>query len=174
MNRFGTLGTGYNFVSDSAIDCVFHEPPNDIRFVISSSDFNFSHDSTQKIVFALIVTNPDTVNACPGITFTGIKATADTAWNVYNNPPPMRVSDALSNDNGISIYPNPATNDLSLKANESVYNTCTITNSIGQILSQQNITSTQTTINVKSLPMGLYFIKLSGVGGSIVRKFVKE
>ncbi len=87
---------------------------------------------------------------------------------------PLRVGETSMGSSEVLLYPNPATEVLMLQTNERVYNTCTISNSIGQVLLQQSISSTQTTISVKGLATGLYFIKCSGEQGSIVRKFVKQ
>ena len=73
----------------------------------------------------------------------------------------------------IEIYPNPATDELTIKMDKGAYNSFTITNSVGQVFMQQQLSTTQTTINVKTLPAGLYYITLRGENGTKVQKFVK-
>ena len=79
----------------------------------------------------------------------------------------------ISNSSKTSIYPNPATDELTIKIDKDAYNSFTITNSVGQVFMQQQLTVTQTTVNVKTLPAGLYYITLRGDNGTKVQKFVK-
>ncbi len=72
----------------------------------------------------------------------------------------------------ILLYPNPATDELTIKTSD-VYTSCTITNSIGQVLLHQAINATHTSFDIKSLPTGLYFVKCTGESGTVVKKFVK-
>lgn len=76
--------------------------------------------------------------------------------------------------NKLRIFPNPATNELTVSADESVYHSFTISNSIGQVMLKQNMSSAKTTINIKSLPAGIYYISMEGPYGNEMRKFVKN
>jgi uncharacterized repeat protein (TIGR01451 family) len=73
----------------------------------------------------------------------------------------------------IVLYPNPATNQLIISADEHLYHSFTIANSMGQLMMQDEVRGTNTTINVKLLPAGIYYITFSGASGNEVRKFVK-
>jgi len=73
----------------------------------------------------------------------------------------------------VSVYPNPATSELTIKTTDNTYSSFTITNSMGQIMLQQELNSTQTKVNVKELPAGMYYVNLKGANGNEVRKFVK-
>ena len=73
-----------------------------------------------------------------------------------------------------TIYPNPTKDLLSIITTNNNYTSLTITNSIGQLLLTEPITNTQTTINVNTLALGLYYVTLKGESGVEVRKFVKE
>jgi hypothetical protein len=44
---------------------------------------------------------------------------------------------------------------------------------MGQLMMQDEVRGTNTTINVKLLPAGIYYITFSGASGNEVRKFVK-
>jgi len=74
---------------------------------------------------------------------------------------------------GIKVFPNPTTNDLSIIQSPSAYSSFTITNSIGQDMIQQALTTTQTIVNVATLPPGLYYIIFRGDNGTSVQKFIK-
>ncbi len=73
----------------------------------------------------------------------------------------------------VAIYPNPTTDELTIKMPPNAYNTFTVTNSIGQQMIEQSITGTQTTVNVSMLSPGLYYITFRGDNGTEVKKFVK-
>jgi hypothetical protein len=56
---------------------------------------------------------------------------------------------------------------------KDAYSSFVITNTMGQVLMQQQITATQTIVDVKTLPSGLYYITLRGDNGTKTQKFVK-
>ena len=71
------------------------------------------------------------------------------------------------------IYPNPATDELTIKMDKDAYNSVTISNSMGQVMMQEPINNSMTKVDVKVLPAGIYFVTLRGADGSVVEKFVK-
>jgi uncharacterized repeat protein (TIGR01451 family) len=73
----------------------------------------------------------------------------------------------------VIIFPNPASDELTLKTTPNAYTSFTIINTLGQLVMEQEITGTQTVINVKSLPSGVYYISLRGDNVNSVEKFVK-
>jgi len=79
----------------------------------------------------------------------------------------------VSNDDKVQVYPNPAVNELMIKADKELYSSCVITNSLGQVVMQHTLNSAETKLNVKVLPAGVYYITLKGEKGSEVRRFVK-
>ena len=85
--------------------------------------------------------------------------------------PVVKVLDVAKGD--VAIYPNPAKDELEIKTEQDAYTSFTITSSIGQVLMQQPLSGSQTKVNVKMLPAGLYYITMKGDNGSVVKKFVK-
>ncbi len=79
----------------------------------------------------------------------------------------------LTKNSTPTIYPNPTTDELTIKTANGSYSSLTISNSIGQVLLQQAISNTQTKVNVKVLPAGLYYVTIRGENGNSVQKFVK-
>jgi sugar lactone lactonase YvrE len=75
----------------------------------------------------------------------------------------------------ISIYPNPAKEQLTITASSDV-NEVVILNAIGQVLiEQENYKTNKAILNVSSLAAGVYFVKVSDKDGNVVTKrFVKE
>jgi hypothetical protein len=73
----------------------------------------------------------------------------------------------------MSIYPNPASTQLSITADPALYHTLSITNTLGQELIIQTISTTSTHVSIGALAPGCYYVTLKGQGGSVVRKVVK-
>ena len=94
----------------------------------------------------------------------------NTVNNIISFPEEVPV---VRNEKTETIFPNPATDILTINANKETYTSFTVTNSFGQLLMQDKITQTQTKVNVKSLPAGLYYISLRGEHGTVVKKLVK-
>ncbi len=78
----------------------------------------------------------------------------------------------------VSIYPNPATNQLTVESvgsKQFAEGRIEITNSLGVTVYAESVNLKSKIINLKSFPSGIYFIKLYfGDGTMEVRKFVKE
>ena len=76
-----------------------------------------------------------------------------------------------SNNNLVSLFPNPVTNVLNLKLENNIeINTYTISNIEGKIIDQGLLNENNTAINVEQLSKGVYFIKVND-NNSI--KFIK-
>jgi hypothetical protein len=72
-----------------------------------------------------------------------------------------------------SIYPNPATNLLTICATQGTFTHFTISNILGQEMISNTISQAETTIDIQKLPAGVYSINLIGNGVSEVQKLVK-
>ncbi len=81
--------------------------------------------------------------------------------------------DPLTRDEDTKIYPNPATHELTIGATAGFYTTCTLTDVLGKELIHQKLTGTQTHINIRQLPAGVFYVQLKGDGVTLVRKIVK-
>jgi uncharacterized repeat protein (TIGR01451 family) len=95
----------------------------------------------------------------------------NTVENVIGQPTSVAT---LSMPSKVAIYPNPATDIFTIKMDMGAYNSCTISNSIGQEVLQQQLTATQTNVPVKDLTPGLYYVTLRGDEGIKTMKFIKE
>jgi len=89
-----------------------------------------------------------------------------TNENIINIP--TRIS--ATEEEVIVFYPNPVKDILIIKNEELRIENYIIFNVSGQILMQTALSGETTAINVKSLPSGVYFIKV----GSKIGKFIKE
>lgn len=84
------------------------------------------------------------------------------------------VASANKMDNGVSIYPNPATDELNVlfDANAGV-KTIAVRNIIGKVVSVYKVNGNSAKLNVSNLQSGIYFVNLSDAQGRTVaiRKF---
>jgi uncharacterized repeat protein (TIGR01451 family) len=84
---------------------------------------------------------------------------------------PANVSTVSVNGN-IMVFPNPAGDELTLQTDGS-FNNCTITNSIGQVMLQQDLNAKSAKLNIQPLAPGIYYMNVKGEGVQEVLKFVK-
>jgi Secretion system C-terminal sorting domain len=76
----------------------------------------------------------------------------------------------VTKQNTISVFPNPATDDITIACASNVAN-ITITNIVGQIVYRQKCNGTQVNVGVNNWPVGMYFVKIND---GEVRSFLKE
>lgn len=70
---------------------------------------------------------------------------------------------ATNNSNGydLKLFPNPAVNGKSTITGLAGTNVITVFNSLGQVVSTQNVSEESTTIDLSSLPAGNYLVKIT-------------
>lgn len=76
----------------------------------------------------------------------------------------------------IQLYPNPATDEVTIRLPAGIFNSLTITDLTGRIIEQQPVAGSTDNIElfVASLPPGVYLLTFSGAGERIDKKLVKE
>lgn len=80
-----------------------------------------------------------------------------------------------ASDDEFSIYPNPANKNIIIESNELTKpETISIYNLQGQLILQQTIKQTKTTINIENFARGIYIIKLTDNANTITSRIVKE
>jgi aspartate 1-decarboxylase len=96
----------------------------------------------------------------------------NTVQNMKGCPlPPVRIEEVHGRD--VNIYPNPATNIITIQTNAASFATYTITNAVGQQVQTGRISGNETVVDINELPAGVYNISLNGAAGRQVKKFVK-
>lgn len=75
----------------------------------------------------------------------------------------------------ITVYPNPTVNNATIVFGTSKYNQAVLSNVEGKVLQKQHLGTVQAeaTFNLADYPRGVYFIRLTGVGGDVVQKVIK-
>lgn len=80
------------------------------------------------------------------------------------------------NDKGIAdinLYPNPATDQLSIESNGLTNGVAEIYNATGQLLQTHELHNRTTTIDISELESGMYFIRMNDERGSCYKKLMK-
>ncbi len=162
---------------------------DDVSVCECSFTFNLGNDTTLCIGESLIL-NPNMPNA----TYTWQDGSHDSTYKVtqagtywirayfpdYN----ITTYDTINvmykdcdtidtNDNIISIYPNPATDNLTIETNFKEEHRLEIINLLGQAIYTTYI-GRKSMINTSNYASGLYFLKIYTDKEIVVRKFVKE
>lgn len=83
---------------------------------------------------------------------------------------------ALTQPLEVNAYPSPTQNTLTIEVNTPVHQAINgeVVNLLGQTLQKFTFAQNQTTLNVSSLPAGMYILRLSGNGYAGTTKFIKQ
>jgi len=81
------------------------------------------------------------------------------------------LSNDLKNDD-IIIYPNPATDHLTIEVNQNA--TIEISNTEGQLIKTFTSAAAKASIDISTLPCGVYIMQIKTANGVAVRKFIRE
>ena len=74
---------------------------------------------------------------------------------------------------GITLYPNPATNTLNIESSTK-FSQLLISDILGNVVIRQQVNNHAVSVNVSGLGKGLYFVKMVGENGFVVKRFLKE
>ena len=103
----------------------------------------------------------------------------DTNNSICSYSPFLKVNignvgiESLAN-NGVSIYPNPFIEELTIETNSDKVQRLEILNLMGQTVYTSYINNKKTTINTSAFANGVYILKLYTDKETVVRKFIKE
>lgn len=89
---------------------------------------------------------------------------------------PSVTAEIKNQNNSVSIFPNPASEQLTVYTNQLAVNAICITDALGKIvLNLSPVSKSVTQLDIKSLASGVYFVKVKMQEGSVtVKKFVRE
>ena len=77
----------------------------------------------------------------------------------------------VQNNIQLTLFPNPATTQLTIQSTNQPITSITITNLLGQTVYNQKHNADKVRVDVSALPTGMYLVKVNGIE---VRRFVKE
>ena len=77
---------------------------------------------------------------------------------------------------GVDVYPNPATDRVTVRRASTVQGPLTVTlvDGLGRVVRQEGITAPTTSIAVDDVPRGVYVLKLSGEHGLLTQRIVVQ
>ena len=133
----------------------------------SSSVTTATVGSSTGIVTGVSVGTADITYTLPSGCYTTVMITVDPCSTTG-------IAGNRTKENNVTLFPNPATDEVSITTVAGAFSSYTITNEAGQVMLQAEISAIKTSVNIKALPAGMYFINLKGDSGSVVKKFVKE
>ncbi len=97
----------------------------------------------------------------------------NTVNNIIATPPVALGSQVLQKDK-VVLYPNPASDELTVRATSGTFRSYTITNELGQVVKKGDINGNATSVHVWELPAGLYIVSLRGDTEATKLMFVKN
>jgi len=105
----------------------------------------------------------------------------NTTVNTIDTDLPVSVGEESSDETSFTIYPNPATAELTINFGKAASYAVQLCNMLGEVLEQTQINSASLSLNISSYTKGIYFITvtddpaISGAGGGnkLMRKVVK-
>lgn len=112
------------------------------------------------------------VNALAIIGDTLFAATASGVWERKLSDIITGNKEQTKNENNISVYPNPATDNLNIEASPPAV--IKITNIQGQLIKTLSSSDNITYVDVSAFPGGMYFVEVKTENGVEVEKFLKE
>jgi len=83
------------------------------------------------------------------------------------------INESAISNHSVQVYPNPAYDELSIKTDHGDYHSFIITNEVGQVMLRSPLLLPQTTVDIRMLPSGLYYIIFTGDSERTAQKFVK-
>jgi uncharacterized repeat protein (TIGR01451 family) len=76
--------------------------------------------------------------------------------------------------NEVAVYPNPTDGVLTIKADIARYNEVKLVSTMGQLVMVNKLSGNETTIDINKLASGIYYLLLSGPGGTIAERIEKQ
>ncbi len=131
-------------------------------YIIYPEDLNYA--TTPSSVITLTA-------SAASVTATNFRQRTTSKTIVPNLPSILPTEPLLGND--CILFPNPATEELTITSDEGAFDNVLIINSMGAVVLHKTTSRSKTILNVKELPSGIYSVKLTGTAGTVVKRFVK-
>jgi hypothetical protein len=151
---------------------------NDIYYLISSTSLTNLNNTCDTAHETVSIINPVVYSASgtsSSLSFNPIYVTVDTASSNYTIA--QICGDVVNSINSnptienksLRVFPNPSNNHIIIESARPIC-TVTITNALGQIVYEKHGQRKQWMVDVKTLPVGLYYIQADGE----VKMFIKH
>lgn len=120
--------------------------------------------------------SPGTHYVTVHLTDGALPPTSDNVTFVINKFP-TAVSSLNTSEPGVTLYPNPANDELNVVYNASAdIRTIAVYNVIGKVMNVFKVSGSSANLNISNIPSGIYFVRLTNSHGDVVvtRKFTKQ
>jgi hypothetical protein len=154
--------------------------PGDLRTVQSFGPMTFAPGDCKNITTAVVTTFN---SAYPNPCFDNIRTSIDSVKSLYQTFATNNLScqsttslNEKGNNTDISIYPNPAHENVMLKFSTSTKGSIIVYTIDGSEVLKGNINGFNTSVDLNNISKGLYFIAVIDQQGQIIanKKIVKE
>ncbi len=112
-----------------------------------------------------------------GIIGSHYRCLVSNSWGCYDTSNQALLTTGLDDidiTSNILLYPNPATDELSIRLPNSIDDaTVEIFNQLGVLVQEEKINLTETTLKVQNIPPGIYYVKIITARGSGHKKILK-
>jgi len=143
------------------------------KYATNSSSSNYSLHSinlTFNPAFATVLPDSEqifissSIYSHPGAKIGSAFYIDDLAWSGYNS-----TNDIRGIDNTVSIYPNPATNNINFKCSIDA-NILEVTDITGRLIASYSMDNKKVNIETSSFPSGIYFYSISNKKKEIINR----
>lgn len=143
-----------------------------IIYVKPGAVLNLPHGSSNSVIYA----NDASISVHDAGDFT--LNCPDLAFDYTNAPPNKIVTDAVQPDvsnTPIDVFPNPTTGTVAITGLPQSDLKLTVLDLLGAtVLEQQNIHSTDASLNVSALAPGVYYLRIASAHSVLTKKLVKQ
>lgn len=98
------------------------------------------------------------------------------AWNINAEDACLYINIVENENDDVVVFPNPASNKLTISSGQSAINTIEIFNLLGSLVSAVHLPTSncplQTSIDVSQLHCGIYFLKLTSSTSEVIKKII--
>jgi hypothetical protein len=164
---------GVPSVAGDSSECEKANIPGDRRVVMATRSFPLPAGQKEHLVYALVASAA--AGGCPSVNLSGLNTVADTAWNVYHNPPPeLGVNDRTAGLRTINMYPNPAHDVLFIEgAHQGAI--VVVSNLLGAVVASATHTGTGTfKVPLNEMPVGVYVVRYVDAAGTVANTIMKR
>lgn len=178
--HFSYAGRDVNYVFTGAPnipgewnECSIGNNPGRRMYILSTGDFDLPAAATKHIVLAMVVDSG--VGSCPYVDLARVKATADTAWTVYQHPlVEVGIQDISPTRAHLSIYPNPAHDHITVNANGVQDGSLCVFDLLGVKVASSTIRNGEARLAVDALSAGIYVARITSTDLVTSAYFMKE
>ncbi|MCB0696777.1 MAG: T9SS type A sorting domain-containing protein, partial [Chitinophagaceae bacterium] len=166
--------------SSHAISHVMQDPPGGQKVVrFEFKNINLPYKNTPAFNKGFVQFSINAKSGLPPLTQINNRAGIyfDINPAVMTNSTENRVTPVAVSDIDVtaeySLFPNPVKDILTVETEPNGFESLTLLNSMGQVVTKQQVTGRSSYINMMSLPAGLYYIQLIGREGVSTQKVEK-